>query len=312
MEKNQLTSQRFLSRISPESSKSEMENVSSRYHFIGAWIGLIFDPLFAITDYININDNWKTLLIIRLSVSLITGVTLLLRKRLKLPSYYLVLVPFMLISLQNAFTYYLIDETHLIGHNLNYMALLIGASMFVMWNLSYSLIVLVLSALATTVFVTLNPSIGMEEFFVKGGLLLCVTGVFMVILINTRYDLIIREIKSRLALQLSNEEIQNQNKELKRQKEIIDRINENLESLVKERTHELEKKNVALEEYAFINAHNLRAPVASILGLINLMSRIDHDDESKKLVEHLGTSASKLDEVVNSITRAIERGDKRD
>ncbi len=130
----------------------------------------------------------------------------------------------------------------------------------------------------------------------------------MVILMNTRYDLTIREIKSRLALQLSNEQIQNQNDELKRQKEIIDRINENLESLVKERTHELEKKNVALEEYAFINAHNLRAPVASILGLINLMNRIDHDDESKKLVEHLRTSASKLDEVVNSITRAIERG----
>jgi light-regulated signal transduction histidine kinase (bacteriophytochrome) len=43
---------------------------------------------------------------------------------------------------------------------------------------------------------------------------------------------------------------------------------------VQERTRELEKKNKALEEYAFINAHKLRSQVASILGLINLISKI--------------------------------------
>ena len=311
METNRLASLRFLTRISAEEWKSEMENVSSRYHVIGAWIALLFDPLFGITDFLNIRENWKSLLIIRLTVSLLTGLTLIVRKKLSLPSYYLVLIPFLLISLQNAYTYWVIDDTHLIGHNLNYLALLIGASMFVMWNLRISLFVLLVSALATTVFITLNPLIGMEEFFVKGGLLLAVAGIFMVILINTRYDLTIREIRSRLALQLSNEEIQSQNRELKRQKELINNINENLESLVKHRTHELEKKNQALEEYAFINAHQLRAPVASILGLINLMNKVEHNDESRKVMDHLESSASRLEQVVNSITKAIEKGDRK-
>ncbi|CAN5565527.1 hypothetical protein BH10BAC4_BH10BAC4_19800 [soil metagenome] len=306
---NAASASHFISRISTTSWKTEMENVTASYHVIGAWIAIVFDPLFAVTDYFNIRKGWEWLLLIRLSVSLLTALTLFAWKRFKFPSYYLVLVPFLLISLQNAYTFNLIETIHLIGHNLNYIALMIGASMFIMWEVVYSLTVLFLSALATTFFMLNNPSISPDDFFVKGGLLLAVSGVFMVILIKTRYDLTVREIKSRLALQLSNDEIQHQNKELQRQKDIIKGINENLETLVTERTQLLQRKNRALEEYAFINAHKLRAPLASILGLIDLMSHVEQNEESRKVVDHLEKSASKLDEVVTSITRAIERGD---
>jgi light-regulated signal transduction histidine kinase (bacteriophytochrome) len=93
------------------------------------------------------------------------------------------------------------------------------------------------------------------------------------------------------------------------QAEEIQGINENLEMLVKERTAELEKKNKALEEYAFINAHKLRSPVASILGLLNLLSKSDLKDDSKVIRDHLQDSAKKLDQVVRSITQAIEKAD---
>jgi ligand-binding sensor domain-containing protein len=105
------------------------------------------------------------------------------------------------------------------------------------------------------------------------------------------------------------EEIEAKSHEIVAQAEEIRGINENLESLVKERTSELERKNKALEEYAFINAHQLRAPVASILGLINLMQKLELSDDEKIYLEHLQQSAKKLDSVVSSITLAIERGD---
>src|SRR5690606_16260640 len=112
--------------------------------------------------------------------------------------------------------------------------------------------------------------------------------------------------------QLKNEEIQAQNEEIMAQAEEIQGINENLEMLVKQRTAELEKKNKALEEYAFINAHKLRSPVASILGLVNLLAKAEHNEEEAKIVrEHLQESADKLDEVVRSITKAIERADNK-
>jgi signal transduction histidine kinase len=103
-------------------------------------------------------------------------------------------------------------------------------------------------------------------------------------------------------------EIKRKNEEIQAQAKEISSINQNLEGLVKERTHQLEAKNKALEEYAFINAHELRAPVASILGLINLMKSIELKDDEKIYLKHLETSAERLDSVVREIGRAIEKG----
>jgi ligand-binding sensor domain-containing protein len=116
-----------------------------------------------------------------------------------------------------------------------------------------------------------------------------------------------RELEARVKAR--TEEIQLKTEEIKTQAEEIKGINENLESLVKERTSELEIKNKALEQYAFINAHKLRAPVASILGLINLMKNVELRENDKVYLEHLNQSAKNLDAVVSSITEALEQGD---
>ena len=294
----------------------ELEKSTSRYHTVAAWVAIIFDPVFAITDYYNIPESWKHLLIIRLCVAALTLATLLSRRYL--PSYFIVLVPFTLISLQNAYTYSLIGDEDLLGHNLNYIALLVGGAMFIAWGWRYSVLIVIASALATAYFISGNPAIEMNSFFVKGGLLLIASAIFMITLIRTRHNLTIREIKARVALELSNAEVQGQNLEIKAQNleiqlrgEEIKAINDNLESLVQKRTAELEKKNTALEEYAFINAHKLRSPVASILGLVNLLNKTPLTDEGRSVLSHLQLSAEKLDDIVNTITKAIERGEKK-
>lgn len=197
----------LISKVSQDSWKSELDKASSKYHITAAWVAIIFDPVFAITDYINLNDYWKQLLIIRLGVALVTLLVLVMRKKYSLPSYVIVLVPFLLISLQNAYTYSLIGNDVLLGHSLNYMALLIGGAMFILWPWVYSLVVIAISALATLIFLSMNPKIATDQFFVNGGLLLIAVGVFMIILIKARYDLTVKEIKARLALKASNDEL---------------------------------------------------------------------------------------------------------
>lgn len=307
----------LIANVPVASWRNELEATSSRYHFIGAWVAIFFDPLFALTDYYNIPHAWETLLYIRLSVATLTLGALFVRMYLQLPSFVIVIVPFILISLQNAFTYSLIENDDLLGHNLNYMALFIGAAMFVAWRWEYSLGALLISAVATAFFIYANHQLSLGDFFVKGGLLLAASGIFTLVLIKTRYDLTVKEIKARIALQISNEEIQSQNAEIQTQNEEIHAqaeeikgINENLESIVLERTRELEMKNRALEEYAFINAHQLRSPVASILGLINLAKKVELNDEARIIMTHMEDSTVKLDQVVTTITKAIERGDK--
>jgi ligand-binding sensor domain-containing protein len=150
-------------------------------------------------------------------------------------------------------------------------------------------------------------------------LILCVVAVAAAVyaIVRFREQSLIREKKileervmeRTVEIQQKTDEIQAQNEEIQSQAEEIKGINEHLELLVKQRTEELVRKNKALEEYAFINAHNLRAPVASVLGLINLVCKLDLDEESREIIEHLRASAERLDAIVSSITQAIEKGD---
>jgi signal transduction histidine kinase len=110
-------------------------------------------------------------------------------------------------------------------------------------------------------------------------------------------------------IQAQYEEIQAQYEEIQEQADHIRHINENLEELVMQRTAELERKNRALEEYAFINAHQLRSPVASILGLVDIMGSEESPEEQRIIISHLKQSTERLDAIVDSITKAIERKD---
>ncbi len=292
----------LISGISTESWKSQLDEHASKYHITVLWVAVILDPMFGIVDYFNIQDNWQSLLAIRVAASCIILVLLAIRYRFKLPSYLLVAIGFLLISLQNSFTYSVIKPEHLLGHNLGYMALIIGTSMFVLWHFTFSMVMIFISALATLFFISINPNIEIVEFFVSGGFLLITSGIFMIVLVQTRYELTLREIKLRVALKESNDEIIAQAEEIKG-------INENLEVTVKQRTKDLEMKNKDLEEYAFVNAHKLRSPVASILGLLNLMKSAELNLESKNVMSQLTDTTAQLDQIVSSITKAIERGD---
>lgn len=291
-------------RITQEMWKPELDRVSKRYHVTVAWVAVLLDPVFAITDYFNIPASWQELLVIRLVVSFLTLLVILLRRKLQIPTYLVAAIPFLLISLQNAYVYKLVDGENLLGQNLNYMALLVGASMFVLWPWIYSMITIIFSAGLTFLCLMINPKVSLNLFFVNGGLLLMAIALFTIVFIQTRYTLVIREIRTRLALKASNEAIRIQAIEIKN-------INENLEQLVKERTEALETKNKALEEAAFINAHKLRSPVASILGLVNLMKTAASADELREANDHLQKEAIRLDEIVSTIRKTIERGSSR-
>lgn len=304
MHNSNFGTQVLISKVPPELWVPELEIKSSRYHLIAALAAIIFNPLFAVTDFYNAPADWELLLLIRLVVSAVTLTVLIISRRNQWTSLVIVCTPFLLISLQNAYTYSLIKEENLLGHNLNYIALWIGAAMFLAWRWIFSVAIILISIIATGIFINLNPNIGVQDFLVNGGLLLLAVALFMAIQIKARYDLSTREIKARIALRLSNEEIRNQADE-------INRINANLELSIQERTKELEAKNAALEEYAFINAHKLRSPVASILGLTNLMRKIQIHDEARVIMDLIHDSTEKLDAIVRSITKAIEKADHK-
>lgn len=100
--------------------------------------------------------------------------------------------------------------------------------------------------------------------------------------------------------------LQFQNQELATRQEETRAINDNLESIVEERTHELENKNQALAEYAFINAHMLRGPLCRIIGLINLMEKEPNRYSSQQIVQ-LKITALEIDQRVKEISKVISQ-----
>jgi len=92
-------------------------------------------------------------------------------------------------------------------------------------------------------------------------------------LLKDKWALEAKVVQRTLEIAQKSDEIRLQAEEIKALMKLRDRN--------KDRTYELEIKNKALEEYAFINAHKLRAPLARILGLVHLMKKNDISEHER-------------------------------
>ncbi|MBA4298943.1 PAS domain S-box-containing protein [Algoriphagus alkaliphilus] len=71
----------------------------------------------------------------------------------------------------------------------------------------------------------------------------------------------------------------------------------------------IEKQNQTFREIAWIQSHVVRAPLARLLGLVNLLeSEIPNvKEESLELIQHIKNSAFELDEIVRDISKKSEQ-----
>ena len=100
-------------------------------------------------------------------------------------------------------------------------------------------------------------------------------------------------------------EIEAQNEELVQSQKGLSELNNQLENLVNERTHEVKKQNEQLIRYAFSNAHHLRGPVARLLGLIQI-SKLDTELGYEILFDKIKAQTEEIDQVVRRINRELE------
>ncbi|MDJ1485575.1 two-component regulator propeller domain-containing protein [Cytophagaceae bacterium YF14B1] len=101
--------------------------------------------------------------------------------------------------------------------------------------------------------------------------------------------------------------LETQNRELLIIRKQIEAQNQNLDQQVKERTKELTAFNQQLEQFAFITAHNLRAPVARILGLGQLLQDQGYSIEERlDFTDKMAFTAAELDQVVKDLNTILE------
>lgn len=106
-------------------------------------------------------------------------------------------------------------------------------------------------------------------------------------------------------LAAQNEELMQSQEEVSAQRDLVAQQNENLEIEVAKRTNELIEYNQQLEQFAFIAAHNLRAPVARILGLGQLIDMLETTTEKDEIYPKLVRAAEELDGVVKDLNTIL-------
>lgn len=75
-------------------------------------------------------------------------------------------------------------------------------------------------------------------------------------------------------------------------------------------TADLYRHNQDLQQFTYIVSHNLRAPLANALGLVQLL-QLD-DPEQAPLLEHLHTSLQQLDSILQDLNTILAVRDKQD
>lgn len=213
-------------RINAVDWQKELHATALKFHVLIAWVAVALNPIWVVGDYYNAPKHFKEFLIFRIVVSIATLIGIASKKKLKDFPELVALIPFIGISVQNAYMYSVMNVAELQKHTFAYIALFIGAGMFVLWRPMYSVIVVAVSFIANVILFDLNSDLKPGEILINGGLLTASVAIFTILLIHTRTNLTKREIIARLSLAESNKELEVKNKIIhEKSKDIFDSIN---------------------------------------------------------------------------------------
>jgi signal transduction histidine kinase len=140
-------------------------------------------------------------------------------------------------------------------------------------------------------------------------LLLAFTAIVIFLLYRSNY----LKVKANELLRSQQKELREKSEEIQRQNSEISDLNNSLEKMVQERTKQLEeanenltKQNQNLEQFSYVISHNLRAPIAQILGLLSVINKESLQSEfEQNLIDYLHKAASNLDMIVNDLNAIL-------
>lgn len=133
--------------------------------------------------------------------------------------------------------------------------------------------------------------------------------IFILVLWRQRSNL----IKAHQQLKSQKEEIERKQNEIAKKslelanlnKELY-ALNENLEEKIVQRSEQLTRKNKQIAKYTYFNSHKLRAPVASVLGLINVLELSKNGVLDHSILNHLKSCALELDQIIHNLKNILE------
>ncbi|MCU0448882.1 MAG: tetratricopeptide repeat protein [Bernardetiaceae bacterium] len=124
--------------------------------------------------------------------------------------------------------------------------------------------------------------------------------------LNARLSAQNQQIEQQMA-QLAQQKTQlaQQEEELRQKNQELTQLNRRLELTAEEQTQLAQTQQIQLNEYAHINAHNLRAPVSRIQGLVHLFTRETEADKRTEILTRLDGAVAELDQLTQAISELL-------
>lgn len=116
-------------------------------------------------------------------------------------------------------------------------------------------------------------------------------------------------IERTRALEKLNNELELLNDELSRSNAEIKFLNQGLEKNVERRTQQIAFQLEKLNKYAFMNSHEVRGPLARIMGLSLLFKMEDVSEDQKDLIKKMLLSCNELDEIIKRMNILLQSED---
>ncbi|GAB3930338.1 hypothetical protein GCM10028827_25490 [Mucilaginibacter myungsuensis] len=106
----------------------------------------------------------------------------------------------------------------------------------------------------------------------------------------------------------TNKKLSELNAEVSRQKDNLNRINHHLEEIIDERTKDLQIKNKKLSEYSSYLSHQIRGPIATLKGLMNLEKEGLVD--KKECINMMNKCVSEIDDKIIDMSDMLHDPDR--
>ena len=263
------------------------------------WTIIFLFPLFSIIDFIYTPGIWLQFFIVRIIIVLIIYMLFNFYQNKHYNYRVLLHVAFFLLSASSALLCTLVNSPDLNIYFLLYSVIILFFNLQVFWEPINSVIQTLLAILLLTIFFNLFSEYTIDIFINNGGQYFFIIAIISCLIPNARYKVIVRDVRSQILIEKSNEQLKLQNRDISEKNNIIDMQYEKLRKLD-------EQKN------SFINiaGHDLKNLIGSIIMSNNMVK--DEEDrlsnDQKEFVGYIGESAEKMQYMLNKLmdVREIE------
>ena len=263
------------------------------------WSIIFLFPLFSIIDFIYSPGLWLQFFIVRLIIVLVIYMLFNVYQNKGQKYRILLHVAFFLLSANSALLCTLVNSQDLSVYFLLYSVVILFFNLQVFWEPVNSVVQTIVSILLLTFFFNLFTDYGADIFINNGGQYFFIVAIISCLIPSARYKVMLRDVRSSILIEKSNEQLKEQNRDISEKNNIIDMQYEKLRKLD-------EQKN------SFINiaGHDLKNLIGSII-MSNNMVKEEEDrlsNDQKEFVGYIGESAEKMQYMLNKLmdVREIE------